>query len=55
MSNARAGIANRVGARSADRVLSAVPDSGLRRAEVVGVPVQKLRQREPPLSSNLKD
>jgi UDP-N-acetylglucosamine--N-acetylmuramyl-(pentapeptide) pyrophosphoryl-undecaprenol N-acetylglucosamine transferase len=38
--NARAGLANRVGARSADRVLSAVPDSGLRRAEVVGVPVR---------------
>ena len=38
--NARAGIANRVGARSADRILSAVPDSGLRRAEVVGVPVR---------------
>lgn len=38
--NARAGIANRVGARSADRILSAVPDSGLPRAEVVGVPVR---------------
>ena len=38
--NARAGIANRVGARTADRILSAVPDSGLRRAEVVGVPVR---------------
>ncbi|OBI86647.1 undecaprenyldiphospho-muramoylpentapeptide beta-N-acetylglucosaminyltransferase [Mycobacterium asiaticum] len=38
--NARAGIANRVGARNADRILSAVPDSGLRRAEVVGVPVR---------------
>ncbi|WP_144207334.1 undecaprenyldiphospho-muramoylpentapeptide beta-N-acetylglucosaminyltransferase [Mycobacterium tilburgii] len=38
--NARAGLANRVGARSADRVLSAVPDSGLRGAEVVGVPVR---------------
>lgn len=38
--NARAGLANRVGARSADRILSAVPDSGLRRAEVVGVPVR---------------
>jgi UDP-N-acetylglucosamine--N-acetylmuramyl-(pentapeptide) pyrophosphoryl-undecaprenol N-acetylglucosamine transferase len=38
--NARAGIANRVGARSADRILSAVPDSGLRGAEVVGVPVR---------------
>jgi UDP-N-acetylglucosamine--N-acetylmuramyl-(pentapeptide) pyrophosphoryl-undecaprenol N-acetylglucosamine transferase len=38
--NARAGIANRVGARTADRILSAVPDSGLRGAEVVGVPVR---------------
>ncbi|MGB3482844.1 MAG: undecaprenyldiphospho-muramoylpentapeptide beta-N-acetylglucosaminyltransferase [Mycobacterium sp.] len=38
--NARAGIANRVGARLAGRVLSAVPDSGLRGAEVVGVPVR---------------
>jgi UDP-N-acetylglucosamine--N-acetylmuramyl-(pentapeptide) pyrophosphoryl-undecaprenol N-acetylglucosamine transferase len=38
--NARAGLANRVGARSADRILSAVPDSGLRGAEVVGVPVR---------------
>lgn len=38
--NARAGLANRVGVRTAQRVLSAVPDSGLRRAEVVGVPVR---------------
>lgn len=38
--NARAGLANRVGARTADRILSAVPNSGLRRAEVVGVPVR---------------
>ena len=38
--NARAGIANRVGARSARRVLSAVEGSGLRHAEVVGVPVR---------------
>lgn len=37
--NASAGLANRVGARRAQRVLSAVPDSGLRHAEVVGVPV----------------
>ena len=37
--NASAGLANRVGARRAKRVLSAVPDSGLRNAEVVGVPV----------------
>jgi UDP-N-acetylglucosamine--N-acetylmuramyl-(pentapeptide) pyrophosphoryl-undecaprenol N-acetylglucosamine transferase len=38
--NASAGLANRVGARSADRVLSAVPDCGLPGAEVVGVPVR---------------
>ncbi|MGK2881002.1 MAG: undecaprenyldiphospho-muramoylpentapeptide beta-N-acetylglucosaminyltransferase [Mycobacterium sp.] len=38
--NASAGLANRVGARSASRVLSAVPDSGLRDAEVVGMPVR---------------
>lgn len=38
--NARAGLANRVGARSADRVFSAVPDCGLPRAEVVGVPIR---------------
>jgi UDP-N-acetylglucosamine--N-acetylmuramyl-(pentapeptide) pyrophosphoryl-undecaprenol N-acetylglucosamine transferase len=38
--NARAGIANKVGARSARRVLSAVPDSGLSNAEVVGIPVR---------------
>jgi UDP-N-acetylglucosamine--N-acetylmuramyl-(pentapeptide) pyrophosphoryl-undecaprenol N-acetylglucosamine transferase len=37
--NASAGLANKVGARWAQRVLSAVPDSGLRGAEVVGVPV----------------
>ena len=38
--NASAGIANRVGARSARRILSAVPDPGLPGAEVVGVPVR---------------
>ncbi len=38
--NASAGLANRVGARSAQRVLSAVPNCGLPRAEVVGVPVR---------------
>jgi UDP-N-acetylglucosamine--N-acetylmuramyl-(pentapeptide) pyrophosphoryl-undecaprenol N-acetylglucosamine transferase len=38
--NARAGWANRVGARSARRVLSAVPDPGLGQVEVVGVPVR---------------
>ncbi len=39
--NASAGWANRVGARSAQRVLSAVPDPGLGRVEVVGVPVRE--------------
>jgi UDP-N-acetylglucosamine--N-acetylmuramyl-(pentapeptide) pyrophosphoryl-undecaprenol N-acetylglucosamine transferase len=39
--NARAGLANRVGARSAERVLSAVPDCGLPGAQVVGVPVRE--------------
>lgn len=39
--NARAGLANRVGARTADRVLAAVADSGLQHAEVVGVPVRQ--------------
>jgi UDP-N-acetylglucosamine--N-acetylmuramyl-(pentapeptide) pyrophosphoryl-undecaprenol N-acetylglucosamine transferase len=38
--NASAGLANRVGARSAKRVLSAVADPGLPHAEVVGVPVR---------------
>ena len=39
--NASAGWANRVGARSARRVLAAVPDPGLRNVEVVGVPVRE--------------
>lgn len=39
--NASAGLANRVGAFSARRVLSAVPDPGLRNVEVVGVPVRE--------------
>ncbi len=38
--NARAGLANRLGARFARRVLAAVPDSGLRDAEVVGMPLR---------------
>jgi UDP-N-acetylglucosamine--N-acetylmuramyl-(pentapeptide) pyrophosphoryl-undecaprenol N-acetylglucosamine transferase len=38
--NASAGWANRVGARTAQRVLSAVEDPGLGRVEVVGVPVR---------------
>ncbi|MBV8966859.1 MAG: undecaprenyldiphospho-muramoylpentapeptide beta-N-acetylglucosaminyltransferase, partial [Mycobacteriaceae bacterium] len=38
--NASAGLANRIGARNAQRVLSAVPNCGLSRTEVVGVPVR---------------
>lgn len=38
--NARAGLANRLGARTARRVLAAVPDSGLHGAEVVGIPLR---------------
>ncbi|WP_216909914.1 undecaprenyldiphospho-muramoylpentapeptide beta-N-acetylglucosaminyltransferase [Nocardia noduli] len=38
--NAKAGIANKIGARRASRVLAAVADSGLSRAEVVGIPVR---------------
>ncbi len=38
--NAKAGIANKVGARWAARVLAAVPDSGLAKAEVIGIPVR---------------
>lgn len=38
--NARSGIANKIGARSADRVLAAVPGSGLPRAEVIGIPLR---------------
>lgn len=38
--NARAGLANRLGARIARRVLAAVPGSGLHHAEVVGMPLR---------------
>ncbi|BBZ43636.1 undecaprenyldiphospho-muramoylpentapeptide beta-N-acetylglucosaminyltransferase [Mycobacterium parmense] len=38
--NARAGLANRVGVRTADRILCAVAECGLPRAEVVGVPIR---------------
>jgi UDP-N-acetylglucosamine--N-acetylmuramyl-(pentapeptide) pyrophosphoryl-undecaprenol N-acetylglucosamine transferase len=38
--NSSAGLANRLGARTAHRVLSAVPDPGLPHAELVGVPVR---------------
>ncbi|MFQ6393869.1 undecaprenyldiphospho-muramoylpentapeptide beta-N-acetylglucosaminyltransferase [Nocardia sp. KC 131] len=38
--NAKAGIANKVGARRAARVLAAVAGSGLAGAEVIGIPVR---------------
>ncbi|MDQ3579738.1 MAG: undecaprenyldiphospho-muramoylpentapeptide beta-N-acetylglucosaminyltransferase [Actinomycetota bacterium] len=40
-SNARAGLANKVGARFADRVAVAVPDTGLPGAEVIGIPLRE--------------
>lgn len=39
--NARAGLANKVGARCAVRVLVAVPGSGLPGAEVIGIPLRQ--------------
>lgn len=39
--NARAGIANKVGARFAARVVAAVPGSGLDGAEVLGIPLRR--------------
>ncbi|RZS34804.1 UDP-N-acetylglucosamine-N-acetylmuramylpentapeptide N-acetylglucosamine transferase [Herbihabitans rhizosphaerae] len=39
-SNARVGLANKVGARFARRVAVAVPDSGLPNAEVIGIPLR---------------
>jgi UDP-N-acetylglucosamine--N-acetylmuramyl-(pentapeptide) pyrophosphoryl-undecaprenol N-acetylglucosamine transferase len=39
--NARAGLANRVGARFAAKVAAAVPDSGLAGAEVIGIPLRR--------------
>ncbi len=39
--NARAGIANRLGARFAVRVAAAVPGTGLRRAQVIGIPLRQ--------------
>ncbi len=39
--NARAGLANKVGARLATRVVAAVPGSGLRGAEVIGIPLRR--------------
>jgi UDP-N-acetylglucosamine--N-acetylmuramyl-(pentapeptide) pyrophosphoryl-undecaprenol N-acetylglucosamine transferase len=39
-SNAKAGLANKLGARFADKVAAAVPDSGLVGAEVIGIPLR---------------
>lgn len=39
-SNARVGLANKIGARLAERVAVAVPDSGLPKAEVIGIPLR---------------
>lgn len=39
--NASAGLANKVGARLAERVLSAVPDSGLAGARTIGIPLRE--------------
>jgi UDP-N-acetylglucosamine--N-acetylmuramyl-(pentapeptide) pyrophosphoryl-undecaprenol N-acetylglucosamine transferase len=39
--NARAGLANRVGARFASRVAAALPGTGLPRAEVIGIPLRR--------------
>jgi UDP-N-acetylglucosamine--N-acetylmuramyl-(pentapeptide) pyrophosphoryl-undecaprenol N-acetylglucosamine transferase len=39
--NARAGLANKVGARYAVKVAAAVPDSGLANAEVIGIPLRQ--------------
>ncbi|MGD9573642.1 MAG: undecaprenyldiphospho-muramoylpentapeptide beta-N-acetylglucosaminyltransferase [Thermoleophilia bacterium] len=39
--NARAGLANKVGARFARRVVAAVPGSGLPNAEVLGIPLRR--------------
>ncbi|WP_344678819.1 undecaprenyldiphospho-muramoylpentapeptide beta-N-acetylglucosaminyltransferase [Saccharopolyspora taberi] len=39
--NARAGLANKVGAKFAERVLSATPDSGLSGAQTIGIPLRE--------------
>ncbi|GAB2986099.1 undecaprenyldiphospho-muramoylpentapeptide beta-N-acetylglucosaminyltransferase [Saccharothrix stipae] len=38
--NAKAGLANKVGAKFAERVAAAVPDSGLTDAEIIGIPLR---------------
>ncbi|MGI8307574.1 undecaprenyldiphospho-muramoylpentapeptide beta-N-acetylglucosaminyltransferase [Saccharopolyspora sp. ASAGF58] len=39
--NARAGLANKVGAKFAERVLAATPDSGLAGAQTIGIPLRE--------------
>lgn len=39
--NARAGLSNKIGARLAERVLAAVPDSGLPGASTIGIPLRE--------------
>ncbi|MGP4018111.1 undecaprenyldiphospho-muramoylpentapeptide beta-N-acetylglucosaminyltransferase [Saccharopolyspora sp. 5N708] len=39
--NARAGLANKVGAKFAERVLAATPDSGLPGAQTIGIPLRE--------------
>ncbi|QGK70897.1 undecaprenyldiphospho-muramoylpentapeptide beta-N-acetylglucosaminyltransferase [Allosaccharopolyspora coralli] len=39
--NARAGLANKIGARFAERVLAAVPDTGLPKQETIGIPLRE--------------
>lgn len=39
--NARAGMSNKIGARFAERVLSATPDSGLSAARTIGIPLRE--------------
>lgn len=39
--NARAGLSNKVGARLAERVLAATPDSGLSGAQTIGIPLRE--------------
>ncbi|CCH34145.1 UDP-N-acetylglucosamine-N-acetylmuramyl-(pentapeptide) pyrophosphoryl-undecaprenol N-acetylglucosamine transferase [Saccharothrix espanaensis DSM 44229] len=38
--NAKAGLANKVGAKFAERIAAAVPDSGLNDAEIIGIPLR---------------
>ncbi|MBB5955720.1 UDP-N-acetylglucosamine--N-acetylmuramyl-(pentapeptide) pyrophosphoryl-undecaprenol N-acetylglucosamine transferase [Saccharothrix tamanrassetensis] len=38
--NAKAGLANKVGGKFAERIAAAVPDSGLNDAEIIGIPLR---------------